>query len=68
MLVHFFRSDLDKAQFQLKDTPIVSLSFCMPETKRKSRARRYEVNKVYQKQLETLAQEADDDETISDEW
>ncbi len=67
MLVHFFRSDLDKAGFQLKDTPIVSLSFCMPETSIKSSPRLYQVNRVYQKQLETLAGEADDDEAMFDD-
>lgn len=64
MLIHFFRSDLDRSEFQLKDTPIVSLSFCMPKTKIKSSPRSYQVNKVYQKQLETLAGEADDDEAL----
>lgn len=67
MLVHFFRSNLDKAGFHLKDTPIVSLSFCMPETSIKSSPRLYQVNKVYQQQLETLAGEADDDEALLDE-
>ena len=67
MLVHFFRSDLDKAGFQLRDTPIVSLSFCMPRTSVKSSPRLYQVNKVYQKQLETLAGETDDDAALFDE-
>ena len=67
MLVHFFRSNLDKADFKLTDTPIVSLSFCMPETSIKSSPRLYQVNKVYQKQLETLAGEADDDEEMFDD-
>lgn len=67
LLIHFFKSNLDKADFELKDTPIVSLSFCMPETTITSRPRSYQVNKVYQKQLETLALESEDDLDMLDD-
>ena len=67
LLVHFFRTSLDKSDFRLKETPIVSLSFCMPQTSIKSSPRLYQVNKVYQKQLAMFAQETDDDEAMYDE-
>ncbi len=41
--------------------PVVSLSFCLPETRIVPEARSYQINAVYRKQLE-LALEPDDDE------
>ncbi|MDE0210338.1 MAG: hypothetical protein OXJ64_10690, partial [Boseongicola sp.] len=41
--------------------PVVSLSFCLPESRMAPETRSYQVNAVYRKQLE-LALEPDDDE------
>ena len=41
--------------------PVVSLSFCLPDTGITPEARSYQVNSVYRRQLE-LALESDDDE------
>ncbi len=62
MIVHFFRSNLNDPRFQLKETPIVSLSFCMPKTKASISPRTYEVNTVFRRQLDTLSPEMDADE------
>ena len=67
MLVHFFSAKLEDERFRLKNMPIVSLSFCMPETRVPVPPRTYEVNTVFRKQLETLSAETDDDEGMFDE-
>ncbi|MGE0133377.1 MAG: Z1 domain-containing protein [Blastocatellales bacterium] len=67
LIVHFFTSDLEDERFRLKNTPIVSLSFCMPETAVPALPRTYEVNAVFRKQIETLSAETDDDEGMLDE-
>lgn len=66
MLVHLFTVDpandeLSKA-LKIKETPVVSLSFCMPKTDKPTEPKEYEVNKVFVKQLELFAAEQDDDE------
>jgi hypothetical protein len=66
MLVHVFSANLrdnrDDSDDDLKlDSPIVTLSFCMPETCKPAKERTYQVNAVYRQQLELLAAEEDDD-------
>lgn len=66
MLVHVFsaklRDDRDECDDDLKlDGPIVTLSFCMPETGKPAKERTYQVNAVYRQQLEHFAAEEDDD-------
>jgi len=67
LLVHFFKSKVNRSGFQLNDTPIVSLSFCMPKTQITSHPRSYEVNKVYRSQLESLTLESEDDQEMLDD-
>lgn len=47
----------------LIESPVATISFCMPETYKPSKARSYQVNAVYRKQLE-LFEEPDDDEEL----
>lgn len=47
-------------------TPAVSLSFCTPRTTIPSTLRTYQVNVVYQRQLEAFAREPEDDEGMFD--
>ncbi len=66
MLVHAFgaklRDDRVDCDDELKlDTPVVTLSFCMPETGKPAKERTYQVNAVYRQQLELYAAEEDDD-------
>jgi hypothetical protein len=50
------------------DGVIASLSFCMPSTGRESTARTYQVNAIYQRQVQAEADsEADDDEAMLQE-
>lgn len=67
LLVHVFNASLrdngadSDDQLRLKD-PVVTLSFCMPETAKAAKERTYQVNAVYRQQLElNLAEEEDDD-------
>lgn len=48
-------------------TPAVSLSFCTPATHVPATARTYQVNVVYQRQLEMFAREPEDDEAMFDD-
>lgn len=66
MLVHAFnaelRDDVSESDDILNlDQPVVTLSFCMPETARPAKERTYQVNAVYRKQLEFYLEEEDDD-------
>ncbi|QXH66724.1 Z1 domain-containing protein [Pseudomonas asgharzadehiana] len=66
MLVHVFnaklRDDRNDRDEDLKlNDPIVTLSFCMPETGKPAKERTYQVNAVYRQQLEHFAAEEDDD-------
>lgn len=66
MLVHVFgaklRDDRVDCDDELKlDMPIVTLSFCMPETGKPAKERTYQVNAVYRQQLELYVAEEDDD-------
>ena len=61
-LLHFFNASLVKkpdvanaSDAELKiENPIVTLSFCMPETHKPAKARSYQVNAVYRKQTGTV--------------
>ena len=47
------------------DNPVVTLSFCMPETVKPAKERTYQVNAVYRQQLELyLAEDEDDSEPM----
>lgn len=66
MLVHVFRADLGNGKDSddgLKlEAPVVTLSFCMPETGKPAKERTYQVNTVYRQQLELYLEEEDDDD------
>jgi hypothetical protein len=70
MLVHVFsaklREDGQDCDDKLKlDNPVVTLSFCMPETGKPAKERTYQVNAVYRQQLELyLAEDEDDSEPM----
>jgi hypothetical protein len=67
LLVHVFLTDGKPKEIRISG-PVVSLSFCMPSTKREAVARTYQVNAVYRRQLELEANnEAEDDEAILEE-
>lgn len=66
MLVHVFnaklRDDGDEPDEKLEiESPVVTLSFCMPETGTPAKERTYQVNAVYRQQLELYIAEEDDD-------
>lgn len=66
MLVHAFsaklRTESPEGGGVLElDGPVVTLSFCMPETERPAKERTYQVNAVYRQQLERYLDEQDDD-------
>jgi hypothetical protein len=71
LLVHLFNAEVPKAAggdgFMIADEPVVTLSFCLPETRVQAVERQYQVNAVYRRQMEELATETDDDEVILDE-
>lgn len=65
VLIHLFnaklREDREDCDDILKlDAPVVTLSFCIPETDKPTKERTYQVNAVYQ-QLKLFATEEDDD-------
>jgi hypothetical protein len=62
LIVHLFKNN-GAQELNIKD-PIVSLSFCLPETCVPAKARLYQVNKVYQKQMQDLYSDPDDDEVM----
>lgn len=43
-------------------SPVVTLSFCMPETRKPAKEHTYQVNAVYRAQLELQYQQEDDDD------
>jgi hypothetical protein len=63
LIIHLFKNNSGTRGLNIKD-PIVSLSFCLPETHVPAKARLYQVNKVYQKQMQDLNSEPDDDEVM----
>lgn len=62
LIIHLFTAK-DTAGL-LITSPVVSLSFCLPETDVPARSRQYQVNKVYQRQLQELQAEPEDDDQI----
>lgn len=70
MLVHVFEPSLrnDKDHKEQSDddltigSPVVTLSFCMPETRKPAKEHTYQVNAVYRAQLELQYQQEDDDD------
>jgi hypothetical protein len=71
MLLHIFNASLTSDPDSPSDAPleipapVVTLSFCMPETGKPSKARIYQVNAVYRQQLELFTEEDDDEELIN---
>lgn len=67
LLVHVFGAKLraddpGKSDDELKlGSPVVTLSFCMPETRKPAKERTYQVNAVYRQQLAFYFAEEDDD-------
>lgn len=66
LLVHAFTATLRNDPEQNDDllqltSPVLTLSFCMPETGRPAKERTYQVNAVYRQQLELYLDEEDDD-------
>ncbi|MFC4526243.1 Z1 domain-containing protein [Dyella halodurans] len=62
LLIHVFTTDGTTKHLKLSG-PIVTLSFCLPSTKKRTPERSYQVNAVYRKQIEAaLAREDEDDD------
>ncbi|MGX1197391.1 Z1 domain-containing protein [Parvibaculum sp. MBR-TMA-1.3b-4.2] len=70
MLVHVFEPSLrdDEQHKEQSDdnlkvgSPVVTLSFCMPETRKPAREHTYQVNSVYRTQLELQYEQEEDDD------
>ncbi|MBV7522583.1 Z1 domain-containing protein [Ensifer sp. ENS12] len=71
LLIHIFKASLTDDPDSPSDdvlkipNPVVTLSFCMPETGKPSKARVYQVNAVYRQQLEMFAEPDDDEELLN---
>ncbi|MGN2249794.1 Z1 domain-containing protein [Frateuria sp. GZRe14] len=65
LLIHVFTTGAEVPDLKLEG-PIVTLSFCLPGTKRATIERSYQVNAVYRKQVEEAfaREDEDDDEAI----
>jgi hypothetical protein len=64
LIVHLFNNNQKTTGLNIKD-PVVSLSFCLPQSNVVAQTRQYQVNKVYQKQMRDLfVDQEDDDESI----
>ena len=62
LVVHLFKNNGETKDLEIED-PIVSLSFCLPQTHVAAKTRLYQVNRIYQKQMQDLyADQEDDDE------
>lgn len=62
VLIHVFTTDGTTEHLRLSG-PIVTLSFCLPSTRKRTPERSYQVNAVYRKQIEAaLAREDEDDD------
>lgn len=66
LLLHFFDAtladeDVSDAPLEIAN-PVVTLSVALPGTVQPAKARTYQVNAVYRKQLELLAEEEEDDD------
>lgn len=64
LLIHVFTTDENTENLKLKG-PIVTLSFCLPSTKKRTPERSYQVNAVYRKQLEAALAREDEDDDIA---
>ncbi|BBO06291.1 endonuclease [Bradyrhizobium ottawaense] len=62
LIVHLFTAEKPLG-LQIKG-PVVSLSVSLPKTEVAARSRQYQVNKVYQKQLQELQPEPEDDDQM----
>lgn len=73
VLVHVFNASLTTEPDSPSDadleipSPVVTLSFCMPETGKPSKARIYQVNAVYRQQLDLFTESDDDEELMNGE-
>ena len=68
LLIHIVNASVRDKDNDLKiESPVVSLSFCMPTTRIKAVARQYMVNVRYKQLMLDLNDEPDDDEAILDE-
>lgn len=68
LIIHVFFAEVAPGQQTLKlDSPVVSLSFCMPETEVQVSEHEYQVNKVYLRQIREAATEAEDEDLETDE-
>jgi hypothetical protein len=63
LIIHLFENGGKLKELHING-PIVSLSFCLPKTQVPAKARLYQVNKVYQKQMQDLLADQDDDEVM----
>ncbi len=64
LLIHVFTTDETMKGMELKG-PVVTLSFCLPGTRRPTNERIYQVNTVYRRQIEDAVNaEAEDDEAM----
>jgi hypothetical protein len=63
LIIHVV-GDVGKNRLNNFSGPVVSLSFCLPETKVRSQSRQYQVNRVYRKQLELSFEDDDDAELM----
>lgn len=62
LLIHVFTTGERPPELKLKG-PVVTLSFCLPQTQKPTSERSYQVNAVYRKQIEeAFAREDDDDD------
>ncbi len=68
LIIHVFNATLqteENGKLEIVN-PVVSMSICLPGTNQSAKARIYQVNAVYRKQLELFDEELDDDEAIID--
>lgn len=68
LIIHVFNATLqteENGKLEIVN-PVVSLSICLPGTNQAAKARIYQVNAVYRKQLELFDEELDDDEALID--
>jgi hypothetical protein len=62
LMVHLFKVNGFVKDLEMTDVPIASLSFQMPKSSIQAVPKSYEVNPVYQRQIEAMVSEIDDDE------
>jgi Z1 domain len=73
LIIHLFNAKLVETPESVPDlqleiaNPVVTMSFCMPETAKPAKARVYQVNAVYRQQLELFEEPDDDGEFLNGE-